>query len=236
MFKRKNEQKKEAALSPERHTKAFIQAANAFEKSRVEGAKKMAKIAWSIATISCLCTVLSVGAIMGLTPLKEVQPFLVRVDNNTGVTDLVTTLKTKEENYGEVMDKYWLSQYIKYRESYNWYTVQSTYDASMLLSSPAIQKEISKFMTSEAAPYKIFGDTTTIDVRILAVTWVGKTAQVRFERTIKKVNPTETDKPIVQRMIATIGYHYFNSPQKEADRLVNPLGLQVLSYRVDQEG
>ena len=235
MFKRKDK-KKEPVLSPERKTNEFIQAANAFEKSRVEASKKMAKIAWSVAGISCLCTALSVAAIVGLTPLKEVQPFLVRVDNNTGVTDLVTTLKTKEETYGEVMDKYWLSQYVKYREGYNWYTVQSTYDASMLLSSPAIQGEISKFMTSAAAPYKIFGDSTTIDVKILAVTWVGNTAQVRFERTIKKVNPTETDKPIVQRMIATIGYHYFNSPQKEADRLVNPLGLQVLSYRVDQEG
>lgn len=235
MFKRKDK-KKEAVLSPERHTNEFINAAKAFEKSRIESSKKMAKIAWAVAGISCLCTALSVVAIMALTPLKEVQPFLVRVDNNTGVTDLVTTLKTKEDTYGEVMDKYWLSQYVKYRESYNWYTVQSTYDASMLLSSPAIQTEISKFMASAAAPYKIFVDTTTVDVKILAVTWVGQMAQVRFERTIKKVNPTEADKPIVQRMIATIGYHYFNSPQKEADRLINPLGLQVLSYRVDQEG
>lgn len=235
MFKRKDK-KEPKPLTPERQASEFIQSANAFEKSRVETSKKMAKIAWAVAGISCVCTALSIGAVMGLTPLKEVQPFLVRVDNNTGVTDLVTTLKTKEDTYGEVMDKYWLSQYVKYRESYNWYTVQSTYDASMLLSSPAIQTEISKFMASAAAPYKVFKDTTMVDIKILAVTWVGNTAQVRFERTIKKVNATDQDPPIKQRMIATIGYHYFNTPQKEADRLINPLGLQILSYRVDPEG
>lgn len=235
MFKRKDK-KEPKPLTPERQASEFIQSANAFEKSRVETSKKMAKIAWAVAGISCVCTALSIGAVMGLTPLKEVQPYLVRVDNNTGVTDLVTTLKTKEDTYGEVMDKYWLSQYVKYRESYNWYTVQSTYDASMLLSSPEIQADIGKFMASPAAPYKVFKDTTMVDIKILAVTWVGNTAQVRFERTIKKVNATDQDPPIKQRMIATIGYHYFNTPQKEADRLINPLGLQILSYRVDPEG
>ncbi|WP_043903282.1 VirB8/TrbF family protein, partial [Kingella kingae] len=80
-----------------------------------------------------ILTGLAVGAVLGLTPLKTVQPFVIRVDNNTGVTDIVTTLKNEEKSYGEVVDKFWLAQYVRHREGYDWQTVQDTFDATILL-------------------------------------------------------------------------------------------------------
>jgi type IV secretion system protein VirB8 len=38
-----------------------------------------------------------------------------------------------------------------------------------------------------------------------------------------------------ENFIATVAFDYKNTPSKEADFLVNPLGFQVLSYRVDPE-
>ena len=68
------------------------------------------------------------------------------------------------------------------------------------------------------------------------MTWVGTTAQVRFEKTVIPVNAGSNKERTSQRLIATIGYQYLNTPQQESARLVNPLGLQVMSYRVDPEG
>ncbi|WP_230479013.1 VirB8/TrbF family protein, partial [Kingella kingae] len=46
---------------------------------------------------------MAVGAVLGLTPLKTVQPIVIPVDNNTGATDIVTTMKKQEQSYGECL-------------------------------------------------------------------------------------------------------------------------------------
>lgn len=227
-------EKQQKKSTPAQQTSDFIQSANAFEKSRINSIKRSNKISWAITFISLLVTVLSLFAVAVLSPLKTVEPFVIRVDNNTGATDIVTTVKNAEESYGEVVDKFWLTQYIKYRESYDWYNVQDNYNATMLLSNQAEQVAIAQFFDSEAAPHKVFKDKYRINVRILSVSWVGHTAQVRFEKSVTPLNnPSEQAPPT--RLIATISYGYLNVPQLEKDRLINPLGFQVVHYRVDPE-
>ena len=104
----------------------------------------------------------------------------------------------------------------------------------MLLSGAAEQTAISKLYDSLAAPHKVFKDRFRVDVRIVSISWVGNTAQVRFEKTVMPLNDAAA-KPAPQKLIATIGYQYLNSPQADKDRLVNPLGLQIMHYRVDPE-
>ena len=56
----------------------FVTAARAFEKSEIDMVRRNSKIAWRIAGVSLLLVGLMAGAIAGLTPLKQVQPFVVR--------------------------------------------------------------------------------------------------------------------------------------------------------------
>ena len=223
---------------PDHHKKAlaFIEGAKAFEKSEIDRVRRNSKIAWRISGFCLLLVGLMAGAIAGLTPLKEVTPFVVRVDNNTGMTDIVTTVKKKEESYGEVLDKFFLGQYIRNREGYDYQIIQDTYDATMLLSSPAVQGEYSKiYHNNPNAPHlKLRGEYKVV-AKINAITFIGKTAQIRFEKQMIPVTG-DLDKVIPpQKMIATIGYEYTDKPFSEKDRAVNPLGFQVTSYRVDPE-
>ena len=148
----------------------------------------------------------------GLTPLKAVQPFLVRVDNNTGFTDIVTTLKHQEQSYGEVIDKAYLSRYVRDREGYDWYTVQDTFDEVNLMSDPALQADLVRlYKDSPNAPHKVLTDRFRINVKILSVSFIGKTAQVRYEKTMIPLTSEKTVLP-PQRYIATIGYEYRDVP------------------------
>lgn len=220
--------------TPYQQATSFIQSASEFEKSRIISIKRNNKIAWGITFVSVALTALSIATVAFITPLKSVEPFVIRVDNNTGATDIVTTIKNAQKTYDEVIDKYWLSQYIRFRESYDWYTVQANYDAAMLLSGVSEQTAISEFFDTPAAPYKVFKEQFRVDVHIVSISWVGNTAQVRFEKTVVRLtDPDSTPEPT--KLIATIAYQYVNSPQADKDRLVNPLGLQVLHYRVDPE-
>lgn len=226
--------KKQKDQTPLQQANDFIQSANAFEKSRIQSVKRFSKISWAITFVSLLVTVLSLFAVAMMSPLKTVEPFVIRVDNNTGATDIVTTIKDTEASYGEVIDKYWLSQYVRHRESYDWYTVQANYDATMLFSNQAEQTAYASFIDSEAAPHKVFRNNFRVNIRIYSISWVGNVAQVRFEKEIIPLN-NQTERPAPTRYLATVSYGYLNAPQSDRDRLINPLGLQVTHYRVDSE-
>lgn len=214
----------------------FIGAAKAFESAEIVRVHKSAKIAWRICGACLLITGLSVGAVAGLTPLKETRPYVVKVDNNTGLTEIVTVMKNKEQTYGEIIDKHWLSQYIQYRESYDWVTIQDSYDATMLFSSPEIQAAFAKiYNDNPQAPHKILKNQYKVVAKVKAITFIGNTAQIRFEkRMIPVVGDLSKEFP-TENMIATVGYEYANQPMSEEARRINPLGFQVTSYRVDPE-
>ncbi len=75
------------------------------------------------------------------------------------------------------------------------------------------------------------GPAGEAQVDIRAVSFVSDgVANVRFHRIVRQSQQvTESD------WIATIAYAYTKAPMGEADRLRNPLGFQVTSYRADPE-
>lgn len=224
-----------AALN--KQSREFIQSAAAFNKSEIDMVRRNSKIAWRIAIGCLVITGMAIGAVAALTPLKTVQPYVIRVDNNTGATDIVTTLKQSEKTYGEVIDKYWLAQYIKYRESYDWQTIQTTYDATMLLSAQPVQQEFAKIYTDNNpnAPHKILKDRFKVIVNVKAISFVGQMAQIRFDKQLIPLTGDLSKTTPPQQLIATVAFDYANQPMQEKDRLVNPLGFQITSYRVDPE-
>ena len=221
--------------TPHQQGNAFIQAAKAFEKSEIDMVRKQSKIAWSITGVAVLMAAAATFAVAGLTPLKSVEPFIVPVDNNTGLTDVISTLKHQTVENDEVLNNYWLGKYVEYREGYDWYTVQDTYDAAMLLSSPQEQEVINQLYSSDYAPHKVLGDKYKVKVKIKMITYLGETAQVRFEKIRVPTSQATNEEPVVQNMMATIAFSYENRAQNEKDRLVNPLGFQASSYRADME-
>lgn len=213
----------------------MVEEAKKFHQSDIERTRKTAKIAWYVAGGCMIISGLAVGAVLGLTPLKTVEPFVIRVDNNTGATDIVTVMKQRETSYGEVMDKFWLAQYVRYREGYDWQTVQDTFDATNLLSSPSEQTAFSQiYKDNPNAPHKILRDTAKVVVKVKSIAFVGNMAQVRLEKAVIPLNKNNIVPP-PQNYIATIAYEYKNAGMKDEDRLINPLGFQVTSYRIDKE-
>lgn len=214
----------------------YIQVAKDFEKSEIERVKKNAKLAWRLMAASMVITVISIVAVAMLTPLKSVQPFVIRVDNNTGLTDTVSVMKQRQDSYDEIVDKYFLKQYVQYREGYDWETIQTTFDATKLMSNDAVAAEFAALYAGENAPHKVLRNSRKVLIRVQSVAFLGELAQVRFTKQAIAVGGTANDQqspPI--KMIATIAWEYQGGKMSEQDRLINPLGFKVKSYRVDRE-
>lgn len=234
MSSKTQNEKQEREKTPHQQAQAFMKAAQEFEGSRIKAIEKSRTLAWRVAVGAGAISVMAVAAVMIMAPLKTVEPFLVRVDNNTGATDIVTALTDAPTKYDEVMNKYWVAQYVKYRESYDWEAIQTTYDATNLLSSPAVQTEFRALYDRPDAPHKILKDKYKVLVTDCFVTFLGDLAQVRYKKTLMPIGRTD-EKPIVTQWISTIAFKFENAPRKDTERLVNPLGYQTTSYRADQD-
>ena len=213
----------------------MLKMGEAFDKTVVDIALQSAK-SWKRFGVGALIVAgLGVGAVMGLTPLKEAVPYVARVNETTGHTDIITTIKDKQMHYDEVINKYWLAEYVRYRESYDWNTIQSTFDATNLLSAPDVQAAFKEIYNSPEAPHKIWRQQAKVVAKVTNISFVGDMAQVRFTKQIMPTSGATDQTPPPQKLIATISFEFKATPMEESDRLINPLGFQVTSYRVDPE-
>lgn len=214
----------------------YFSAARKFDEAESQRIRKNAKIAWRLVGAMSVITGLSVLVVALLTPLKTVQPFVIRVDNNTGLTDTVSVMKERQDRYEEIVDKYFLKQYVQYREGYDWETIQTTFDATKLMSSPQVGNEFAAMYAGENAPHKVLKNSRKVVVKVQSVAFVGDLAQVRFtKQSVEVGDGVDNQKSAPIKMIATIAWEYQGGKMSEQDRLINPLGFKVKSYRVDRE-
>ncbi|MGO3683445.1 MAG: virB8 family protein [Proteus vulgaris] len=234
---------KEKKLTKSAFTRDFIDASKAFENTRIDEIEKSRTIAWRVAAASLLTTIFMSIAMVFLTPLKEVEPYLVRVDNNTGQTDIVTVLANAQSDYGEEVAKFFSANYVRLVEGYDWYTVQSSFNKALLFSDSDVQNRLNNKFASTQAPHKLYKDKQRVEIEIDNVTFIDENLmQVRFTKKVVPVNggvynaqeDTLQPLPIESQAIATIGFDYINVPNVDEVRLVNPLGFVVKSYRVDE--
>lgn len=208
-----------------------------WETSRVQMIEQSERKAWNIAKVMTALVVLSIAAIAAMMPLKETTPYLVRVDNTTGVPDIVTRIDEKSVKFDEVMDKYWLARYVLARESYDWNVIQKDYDMVGLMSAPHIGKQYASLFEGDDALDKRFGDRIKVEVKIVSVVPDGNgIGTVRFIKETRNKEDAPDVPGRITKWVATIGYEYQSTLQlRESSRLINPLGFQVKTYRVDPE-
>lgn len=240
--------KKDKKLTKQQLDKQYFKEASEWEQDKIVRLQKSEKRAWYVAGGFFIVSVLAASAVMSLAPLKSVEPFVIRVDNNTGYIDVISTMaKTSgkvEEKAQEVLDKYWLAQYIKHRESYLWDSREYDRKVVGLLSSTKVQQEYAEFTDPKLnsnAPVSVYGHTAEVIINVKSISFLNtgevlegeirKTALIRYTKSIKKQGVLDR----VSHWVATITYVYRSNEMQAEDRLINPLGFQVVSFRNDTE-
>ena len=85
----------------------YFREAETWDADRAMQFRRSARTAWWVAGAGWICAVTSASALCLLMPLKRVDPFVVRVDNSTGIVDvheLLLALHAEiEEGGGQVV-------------------------------------------------------------------------------------------------------------------------------------
>ena len=209
-----------------------------WECSRIEQIEASEKKAWKVAGVFGLCFGLSVLANVLMMPLKQTTPYIIRVNSTTGEINAMTAARGKEVTFDEIQDKYWVANYIRARENYDWHTIDNDYHIVQELSQKEVFISVADLYNSKNAPTKIYGDKKRVVVKISSITLNrGNASNVATVRLSKTLVDNASNTPInTSNWVATISYSY--NPKylaSEQSRTLNPFGFIVSSYRIDPE-
>lgn len=212
----------------------YLAEARSWETDKVLSERKSRRTAWIVAAAATAVAFTEAVALGALVPLKQVEPYVIRVDNSTGIVDVVNALPDGKTNYEEAINKYFTQKYVKYREGYSRALAEDYYYNVGLMSGTVEQQRFFQFFTPKnpLSPLNVYGEHAKVHVTIKSTSFISPTvALVRYVREVQRgANITE-----VSHWAATVSFAYNKAPMKEQDRAVNPLGFQVIEYRNDPE-
>ena len=213
----------------------YYAAAESWSDERVRAENRSRRIAWIVAGIAALIAVLEAIALVALVPLKREVPYTLMVDRQTGFVQALQPLTSERISGDAALTRSFLVQYVIARESFDADTLQSNYRKVGLWSAGEARDRYVAMMRSgnPASPLVGLPRGATVDVEIRSVSSIAaNTAMVRF--TTIRTDPGGRAQE-AQDWVATLRYRYTDAGMSEADRLINPLGFQVVRYRKDAE-
>jgi type IV secretion system protein VirB8 len=226
-------------MSKDSTMEAYFAEAASWDADRIARNERSVRVAWRIAFTAALVAGMAIAALMLLMPLKRVDPFVVRVDNTTGLVDVVP-MYAGEEKLPEAVTRYFLDHYITVCERFNFSTAESDYEECGTFHTPQRNQiwYAAWAKTNPDSPLNAYKDGTTIRAQVISVSFftradgVADLAQVRYIKARRQAGSSEEQRT---HWIATIRYA-FAKPSSEPDmRRWNPLGFKVVDFRPEPE-
>jgi type IV secretion system protein VirB8 len=226
-------------MSTDATLKAYFAEASSWDADRSAQQRRAARWSQWFALAGWSCAITSGVALMALTPLKRVDPFVVRVDNSTGVVDVVPVY-AGQGALPEAITRYFLTHYVTICERFDYATAESDYEECGAFHNAARNQQwYAKWNQSNpSSPLNVYKDGTSLRAGVSAVSFferasgVSDLAQVRYVRAVRPAGGTEEQ---VTHWIATVQYAYGPPSSDPKVRRWNPLGFKILEFRAEPE-
>lgn len=194
-----------------------------------------------VALVALVAATLAVLVVMRLAPLKSVEPYLLAIDEKTGITQKVTPISRADYAAAPAVDRYFTANYLRMREGYGIATLRYNHNVVRLMSTPEVFRRY-RFETNpknEAGYVSRLGASGQREVRIRSMAYIQNTAgapgtkimQARILTTESAPNIPDT----TSRWVVTLTFEYADLSLNAEEQLLNPLGYTVTSYQITPE-
>lgn len=206
-----------------------------YEEEFFLSAKRRALLAYVVAGICLTIALVSVGAVLMLTPLKETKPYVFLVDETTGTTQRgveISPMQISEEN---AVIQANVVRYVIDRETYDTFDntsrIRSVLDLSESHASEGLKQLWGNVETNAQHPDTVYGPTVRVLVKVTGVTMLDDNiAQVFIYRTREQ----KGFEAVENRSLVTVGFQFDPTRVNTVEELWdNPLGFVVTDYRLD---
>lgn len=196
--------------------------------------------AWMVAGASVLFGLLGFSmALFGATrPIPSPVPIVV--DRMTGESTVVPQFDENSVPQISAIDQHNAAVFVRAYESYYFNLLKRDYDQVARMSTQEVFAPYSAKFSGDGAMQTKLTTTwehrvTVVSVRMSTTTIAGRNGEaiVTFD---KQLASSQGQTPTTTRYVATVRFEYRpKSMKKDVDRLENPFGFVVLSYRADPE-
>jgi type IV secretion system protein VirB8 len=216
----------------------FEEAMNWDADRRAQG-RRVVQLALGVAGAGWMTALGLAGALVVLMPLKRVEPFVVRVDNATGVVDVVPVY-AGHTGMPEAITRYLLTHYVTVCERFNYATAESDYEECGAFHTAQRNQAWYALWNpnNPSSPLNTYKDGTVVRAEVTSVSFfkrgngVGDLAQVRYVKAQRSAgSPTDA----VTHFIATLQYAYTDPSKDTRMRAWNPLGFKIVDFRPEPE-
>ena len=197
----------------------------------------MVRLALWVAGAGWVCALGALGALIALMPLKRTEPFVIRVDNTSGVVDVVPVYAGTAP-LPEAVSRYFLNHYVSTCERFDFATAESDYEECGAFHAPARNQQWFEQWNrnNPQSPLNLYKDGSNLKADVSAISFferasgVTDLAQVRYTKITRQGSAERSS-----HWIATVQYAFGQPATDPKIRRWNPLGFKVLSFRSEPE-
>lgn len=214
---------------------AYYVEAGSWAEDRQDELRRSRRTAWIIAFAAAAVALLLALALIVLMPLKTVEPYTLLVDRNTGFVQALEPLHPERVSGDTALTQSFLTQYVIAREGFDADSLQTNYRRVALWSADTARSNYvaGQQVSNPESPLARYPRSTVVEARVKSISPIGpNVAMVRFE-TQRRDASGQVQPP--QAWVAVVRYQYSGEPMRMEDRLINPLGFQVLRYQRNAE-
>lgn len=198
--------------------------------------RRSAKIAWTVAGVSVLMAVVAISTLAVLMPMKTIEPFVVRVNDVTGMVDIVRPLNRDEAPADEAVSRYFIWDYIKAREEWLAATAPAAYRKVALMSARGLQDAWADYMSPKNpnGPQQQLGQQGSAKISLKTISFLqDNVASVRFSKLVH-FGDERPDEATDWLTTVTFAFHP-EAEMSDSDRMANPFGFLVEDVRTERE-
>jgi len=194
-----------------------------------------------IAVGSILLALLSIGCLIVILPLNETKPFVVMVDKTTGQAEKLVQVRPASLDQQDAVLQAELVSYVVDRETYDPADNSVRIPDVMARSVGNAAETLASLWTTQSAEYPptVYGKDVRVRTVVKSISispamrrGASDLARVRITKSREEKGRATAERTFV----VTIGYAFQPKENAKLEEVwKNPLGFNVLSYRIDAE-
>lgn len=179
----------------------------------------------------CL-SIVAVGTVAYVINSKRFDPFVIQIDDTTGMAKVVNPINSTVLGGNQALAQYFIKKYVIARETYNPVDFETEAMKTVrLLSANSIYWAFRGYLSNnEVNPVTKYGQKNTTFLIVKSWSKLSDNKYIlRFS-----INETAGNKKVFNK-IAVVEFNYLPMELTETERDINPIGFQVIGYRVDDD-
>jgi type IV secretion system protein VirB8 len=193
------------------------------------------KILSFFSILAMISVVIAVIFVKKFTESKSFEPYVVELEEKTGVMNVVENITNERLTADESIKKFYLKSFLDAVEGYNYVTFQDDRRKAFLFSTQQVYRAtMQKFSQKlETSVVNILGRNASLTIKIKSIVFLApKVASVRY---VIYCDKPSARMPAEKHMIANIEYEFIDIKLNQDDRFINPLGFRVTKYNFGED-